>query len=173
MVGLIVLKIATTSHLKKISGEAKSFDVNSEDMNDLVTELKGIMAEKKKVIEFKGVDCSGGKRSKERLTVMVCANISGSEKVEMLVIEMQPINIEITNNAPLSEKVPHSDDISEMKSQISELTSMMKRLTPDKTFQQSDQRQSSGIAIGMEVERYRLKFLVSNVISQDMVQVNA
>lgn len=30
-----------------------------------------------------------------------------------------------------------------------------------------------GIAIGMEVERYRLTFLVSYVISQDMVQVNA
>ncbi|CAC5414044.1 CNBP [Mytilus coruscus] len=38
---------------------------------------------------------------------------------------------------------PHSDEISEMKSQISELTSMKKRLTTDKTFQQSDQRQSS------------------------------
>ncbi|CAC5402262.1 unnamed protein product [Mytilus coruscus] len=37
-----------------------------------------------------------------------------------------------------------SEDISEMKSQIYELTSMMKKLTPDKAFQQSDQRQSSG-----------------------------
>lgn len=45
MVSLIVLKIATTSHLKKNCGEAKSVDVNSEAMNDLVTELKGIMAE--------------------------------------------------------------------------------------------------------------------------------
>ncbi|VDI67440.1 Hypothetical predicted protein [Mytilus galloprovincialis] len=45
---------------------------------------------------------------------------------------------------PSFRNAPHSDDISEMKSQISELTNMMKRLTPDKTFQQNDQRQSSG-----------------------------
>ncbi|VDI33975.1 Hypothetical predicted protein [Mytilus galloprovincialis] len=39
-----------------------------------------------KTLEFKGIDCSGGKRSKETLTVMVCTNMSGSEKVEILVI---------------------------------------------------------------------------------------
>ncbi|CAC5399120.1 Receptor-type tyrosine-protein phosphatase T,Tyrosine-protein phosphatase non-receptor type 22,Receptor-type tyrosine-protein phosphatase kappa,Receptor-type tyrosine-protein phosphatase F,Tyrosine-protein phosphatase 99A,Tyrosine-protein phosphatase Lar,Receptor-type tyrosine-protein phosphatase alpha,Receptor-type tyrosine-protein phosphatase epsilon,Receptor-type tyrosine-protein phosphatase gamma,Receptor-type tyrosine-protein phosphatase N2,Receptor-type tyrosine-protein phosphatase U,Receptor-type ty len=60
---------------KKICGEAKSVDVNSEAMNDW-----------KKTLEFKGIDCSGGKRSKERLTVMVCTNMSGSKKVEILVI---------------------------------------------------------------------------------------
>ncbi|XP_052074066.1 tigger transposable element-derived protein 4-like [Mytilus californianus] len=90
---------------KKICGEATSVDVNSEAMNDWVTELKGIMTDftpdnifnadetglfykllPEKTLEFKGVDCSGGKRSKERLTVMVCTNMSGSEKVEILVI---------------------------------------------------------------------------------------
>jgi len=39
-----------------------------------------------KTLEFKGVDCSGGKRSKERLTVMVCANMSGTEKIPILII---------------------------------------------------------------------------------------
>ena len=42
------------------------------------------------------------------------------------------------------QNVSQSDDITEIKSQIYKLTSMMKKLTPDKTFQQSDQRQSSG-----------------------------
>jgi len=39
-----------------------------------------------KTLEFKGLDCSGGKRSKETLTVMVCANMSGTEKIPILVI---------------------------------------------------------------------------------------
>ena len=39
-----------------------------------------------KTLEFKGVDCHGGKNSKERLTVMVCANMAGSEKMPLLVI---------------------------------------------------------------------------------------
>ena len=39
-----------------------------------------------KTLEFKGVDCHGGKKSKERLTVMVCANMAGSEKMPLLVI---------------------------------------------------------------------------------------
>ncbi|CAC5380015.1 CNBP [Mytilus coruscus] len=45
---------------------------------------------------------------------------------------------------PAFRNTQYSEEISEMKSQISGLTSMMKRMTPDKTFQQSDQRQSSG-----------------------------
>jgi DDE superfamily endonuclease/Tc5 transposase DNA-binding domain len=35
---------------------------------------------------FKNEQCHGGKKSKERLTVMVCANMSGTEKCELLVI---------------------------------------------------------------------------------------
>ncbi|CAC5426207.1 unnamed protein product [Mytilus coruscus] len=59
------------------------------------------------------------------------------------------INIEFTKQCAAVGKGPsfrnaQSEDISEMKSQIYELTSMMKKLTPDKAFQQSDQRQSSG-----------------------------
>ena len=36
-------------------------------------------------MSFKGDTCSGGKRSKERITVMVCASMIG-EKVPLLVI---------------------------------------------------------------------------------------
>ncbi len=39
-----------------------------------------------KTLEFKSVDCNGGKQSKERLTVMVCANMSGNEKLPLFVI---------------------------------------------------------------------------------------
>ncbi|XP_061169489.1 tigger transposable element-derived protein 4-like [Saccostrea echinata] len=39
-----------------------------------------------KTLEFKGVDCHGGKSSKERLTVLVCANMSGTEKIPLFVI---------------------------------------------------------------------------------------
>ena len=35
---------------------------------------------------FKNEDCHGGKKSKDRSTVAVCANMSGSEKWPLLVI---------------------------------------------------------------------------------------
>ena len=36
--------------------------------------------------EFKTVDCHGSKKSKERITVLVCANISGMDKVPLFVL---------------------------------------------------------------------------------------
>ncbi|XP_053404457.1 tigger transposable element-derived protein 4-like [Mercenaria mercenaria] len=39
-----------------------------------------------KTLDFKGVDCNGGKRSKERLTVMVCTNMSGTDKLPLFII---------------------------------------------------------------------------------------
>lgn len=39
-----------------------------------------------KTLAFKGETCSGGKRSKERVTAMVCANSDGSEKYPLLVL---------------------------------------------------------------------------------------
>lgn len=39
-----------------------------------------------RTLKFKGEQCSGGKLSKERITVMVCANMSGNEKRKLLVI---------------------------------------------------------------------------------------
>ena len=90
---------------KKICGEAKSVDTNSPAMHDWEDKLKSLLAEfspdnifnadetglfykllPERTLEFKGVDCSGGKRSKERLTVLVCSNMSGSEKIPLLVI---------------------------------------------------------------------------------------
>ena len=37
-------------------------------------------------LAFKGETCSGGKKSKVRLTVLVCANMSGTDKRKLLVI---------------------------------------------------------------------------------------
>lgn len=39
-----------------------------------------------KTMEFKGERCTAGKKSKERLTVLVGANMDGSEKLPLLVI---------------------------------------------------------------------------------------
>ena len=39
-----------------------------------------------KTMKFKGEKCVGGKMSKDRLTVMVAANMTGSEKIKLLVI---------------------------------------------------------------------------------------
>ncbi|XP_053377288.1 uncharacterized protein LOC123545424 [Mercenaria mercenaria] len=39
-----------------------------------------------KTLEFKNVKCVGGKRSKERITVLVCANMTGEDKVPLFVI---------------------------------------------------------------------------------------
>ena len=39
-----------------------------------------------KTLEFKSKICHGGKQSKERLTVMVCANMTGTHKLPLLVI---------------------------------------------------------------------------------------
>ena len=38
------------------------------------------------MLSLKGEKCSGGKRSKDRITVLVCSNMSGSEKLPLLVI---------------------------------------------------------------------------------------
>jgi len=37
-------------------------------------------------LSFKGEKCSGGRLSKERLTVALCANMSGTEKMEPIII---------------------------------------------------------------------------------------
>jgi len=39
-----------------------------------------------KTIDFKKTDCHGGKQAKERMTVVVCTNMSGNDKRELLVI---------------------------------------------------------------------------------------
>ena len=37
-------------------------------------------------LHFKGEACSGGKKSKDRITVLVCSNMTGTEKLPLLVI---------------------------------------------------------------------------------------
>ena len=39
-----------------------------------------------KTLHMKGEHCSGGKKSKERITVLICANMTGTEKLSLLVI---------------------------------------------------------------------------------------
>ena len=39
-----------------------------------------------RTLEFKNVDCHGGKQSKERITALVCANMSGTDKLPMFVL---------------------------------------------------------------------------------------
>jgi hypothetical protein len=39
-----------------------------------------------KTYGFGNANCHGGKKSKDRLTVMVCCNLTGNDKVELLVI---------------------------------------------------------------------------------------
>src|SRR6266700_2702250 len=40
----------------------------------------------KKTMRFKGQNCSSGKLSKERITVLLCANADGSEKLKLDII---------------------------------------------------------------------------------------
>lgn len=88
---------------KMISGEGK--DVPQESVEDWLSnvgelingyDLKDIFnADEtglfynllpKKTLAFKGEDCKGGKKSKDRLTVLLCANADGSEKIMPVVI---------------------------------------------------------------------------------------
>ncbi|XP_060077937.1 tigger transposable element-derived protein 4-like [Ylistrum balloti] len=90
---------------KKVCGESKSVDSQSNQMLDWQTKLKSILQEYQpcdiynadetgiffrllpdKTLEFKDVKCHGGKLSKDKLTVMVCSNMSGTDKLPLLVI---------------------------------------------------------------------------------------
>ena len=83
---------------KKVCGEAKSVDMTSMDMTEWGQRLSRLLEQYSpddiynadetgmfyrllpdKTLEYKKVDCHGGKKSKERLTAMVCANMSGND----------------------------------------------------------------------------------------------
>lgn len=89
---------------KSVSGESKSVDGEIVD-SWKTTALPSLLAQYKpqdifnadecglffnllpdKTYDFKGEKCHGGKRSKERITVLVCANMDGSEKWPLLVV---------------------------------------------------------------------------------------
>ena len=90
---------------KKVCGEAKSVDMTSTDMTEWGQRLSRLLEQYSpddiynadetgmfyrllpdKTLEYKKVDCHGGKKSKERLTAMVCANMSGNDKLPLLII---------------------------------------------------------------------------------------
>lgn len=90
---------------KKVCGESKSVDTESSDMTEWQSQLKRILDRYSpddiynadetgmfyrllpdKTLEFKAVECHGGKKRKERLTALVCANMSGNDKLPLLII---------------------------------------------------------------------------------------
>ena len=90
---------------KGICGEANSVDTDSEQMEEWRQARSIILKDYSpdnvynadetgiffwslpdKTLEFKNKDCHGGKQSKERITAMVCANMSGTDKHPLLVL---------------------------------------------------------------------------------------
>ena len=90
---------------KKICGESNSVDSSSNDMTAWQSKMQMLLHQYKpediynadetgifyqllpdKTMEFKNVQCHGGKQSKQRLTALVCANMSGTDKHRLLVI---------------------------------------------------------------------------------------
>ena len=91
---------------KKVCGEAKSVNMTSTEMTEWGQRLSRLLEQYSpddiynadetgmfyrllpdKTLEYKKVGCHGGKKSEERLTVMVCANMSGKDKLPLLIIE--------------------------------------------------------------------------------------
>lgn len=88
---------------KKISGESGAVDINacSQWINDLPALLgdyspndifnadeTGLFFKclPDKTFTFKGISCHGGKYSKERVTILLCANMTGTEKLPVFLI---------------------------------------------------------------------------------------
>jgi transposase len=89
---------------KKVCGESNSVNSSSDDMTAWQSRLKLILEQydscdifnadetgifyqltPDKTLDFKNVQCHGGKKSKARLTALVCANMAGTEKLPLLV----------------------------------------------------------------------------------------
>jgi len=98
-------KVRHDISFKRVCGEANYVETNSIEMENWQTKLSKILQDYNpdqiyhadetgifyrllldKTLEFKNVSCNGGKLSKDRLTAMVCANMSGSDKWPILVI---------------------------------------------------------------------------------------
>ncbi|XP_043469542.1 tigger transposable element-derived protein 4-like [Leptopilina heterotoma] len=88
---------------KTLSGESKSVDVRvcnqwTKDLPNLLTEYDpediynadetGLFFKclPNKTFAFQGEKCHGGKQSKERITILQCANMTGTNKLPLLVI---------------------------------------------------------------------------------------
>uniref|UniRef100_A0A1E1XRR1 Putative tigger transposable element n=1 Tax=Amblyomma sculptum TaxID=1581419 RepID=A0A1E1XRR1_AMBSC len=70
-----------TSELKELLADYALSDVFNADETALYFKLLP-----NKTVTYKGDTCAGGKRSKERITVMMCANATGTERCRLLVI---------------------------------------------------------------------------------------
>ena len=98
-------KVRHDISFKRVCGEANSVETNSVEMENWQNKLAKILQDYSpdqiynadetgifyrllpdKTLEFKNVNCHGGKLSKDRLTAMVCANMSGSHKLPILTI---------------------------------------------------------------------------------------
>jgi len=103
MVGSMVSKKRNGICFKTVSGE--SGDVNVQEADDWKIKLLQLIKSKNpkdifnadetglfyrctpdKTLAYKGERCSGGKQSKERVTLLVGANMDGSEKLPLLMI---------------------------------------------------------------------------------------
>lgn len=70
-----------TSSVPKILQQFKPKDIYNMDETGLFFRMTP-----DRTLTFKGDSCHGGKKSKERITAAVCANMDGSDKLEILVI---------------------------------------------------------------------------------------
>jgi len=66
--------------LKKFSSESNSVD---KEANGTAIFFRAMLD---KTLQFKATPCNGGKVSKERLKALACSNMSGSEKLLLLVL---------------------------------------------------------------------------------------
>lgn len=90
---------------KTVCGESNSVDENSDQINEWKKKLGNILKDyspdqiynadetglffrlmSDKTFEFKDKKCHGGKQSKDRLTALVCSNMSGNDKLPLLII---------------------------------------------------------------------------------------
>jgi len=67
--------------LKDLLSQYKEEDVYNMDETGLFYRMNT-----DKTLHFKGERCEGGKQSKERITVAVCANMAGTDKLPLLVV---------------------------------------------------------------------------------------
>ena len=68
-------------HLEKLLNEYSADDIFNADETGLFYKCLP-----EKTLAFSKEKCHGGKKSKERVTIMVCANMTGTEKLNLLVI---------------------------------------------------------------------------------------
>ena len=90
---------------KRVCGEEKSVDISSDAMEEWQRTLSMLLKEYKpediynadetaifyrllpdKTLDFKNVDCHGGKQSKERITALVCANMTSTDKLPLYIL---------------------------------------------------------------------------------------